>query len=134
MPSIDSQEIDAALDSVRTDLHQEAQRRDEFLARQLELEIQQGGQSILEFEPSLSAGQGTEEAVASAGKGGEFELDEVLRQTVPESPVSAATSASDSAGKWPTLTIQQPSARNWLPYFVLLFLALLAAACFWFWR
>ena len=40
MPSIDSKEIDDALDAVRVDLHQEAQQRDELLAQQFEQELQ----------------------------------------------------------------------------------------------
>ena len=55
MPSIDSKEIDDALDAVRVDLHQEAQQRDEMLAQQFEQELGQSGQSILEFEASISA-------------------------------------------------------------------------------
>ena len=134
MPSIDSQEIDAALDSVRMDLHQEVQQRDKLLARQFEQELQHEGHSILEFEAALSGGPRATGTAYGEGGNREFELDEVLPQIASESPASATETAAESMGTAaPSFAIKPAPSRSWLPILVLLLLALLAIAYFWFW-
>jgi CheY-like chemotaxis protein len=131
MPSIASDEIDAALDSVRMDLHQEVQQRDELLARQFEQELQQEGHSILEFEAAL-AGGATGAADGEVGNK-EFELDEVLPQIALESPASSTDVAAEPIKTAaPSFAIKPASSRNWLPILILLLLALLAGVYFWF--
>jgi CheY-like chemotaxis protein len=134
IPSIDSLEIDAALDSVRMDLHQEVQQRDELLARQFEQELRLEGHSILEFEAAVGTGPASSTASDGDAESKEFELDELLPQMAPESPVSGPESASKSVEtSTPNFAIKAASSRNWLPILVLLLLALLAGAYFWFW-
>jgi CheY-like chemotaxis protein len=134
IPSIESHEIDAALDSVRMDLHQEAQQRDELLARQFEQEIRLEGHSILEFEAAVGTGLASTKASDGDAGNREFELDELLPQIAPESPVSETDKAARSLETGaPNFAIKPASSRNWLPILVLLLLALLAGAYFWFW-
>jgi CheY-like chemotaxis protein len=134
MPSIDSQEVDAALDSVRMDLHQEAQQRDELLALQLEQELQQEGHSILEFEAAGAGGPGATGAADGESGNRELELDELLPPIALESPASSAETTAESIGTAaPSFAIKPDSSRNWLPVLILVLLALLAAAYFWFW-
>ena len=132
MPSIDSQEIDAALDSVRMDLHQEVQQRDELLARQFEQELRQEGQSILEFEAAISwrpaQGGGHERAETESLSWMKCfrrlpRNPRLLPQKQPHSQVGTAA---------PSFAIKPASARSWLPILVLVLLALLAVAYFWF--
>ena len=129
MPSIDSNEIDEALDAVRVDLHQEAQQRDEQLARQFEHELRQSGHSILEFEASIAS---TPQRSPAETGDGELELDEVLSHTGSEPPVgNADTSAQPIAA--PNFGIKPSSSRSWLPILILILLAVLAGVYFWFW-
>ena len=131
MPSIDSKEIDDALDAVRVDLHQEAQQRDEILARQFEQELEQSGQSILEFEASIS---GTPQMPQREVGDGELELDEVLPHIGSEpSVVAPGTTAGPTAMAEPNFAIKSSSSRSWLPVLILVFLAVLAGVYFWFW-
>ena len=131
MPSIASHEIDAALDSVRMDLQQEVQQRDELVARQFEQELQQEGHSILEFEAAL-AGGATGAADGEVGNK-EFELDEVLPQIALEPPASSTEVAAESIKTTaPSFAIKPASSRNWLPILILVLLALLAGVYFWF--
>lgn len=132
MPSIDSHDVDAALDSVRMDLHLEVQQRDELLARQFERELRSEGQSILEFEAALGSASAT--TVASQGEAGNnvFELDdEVLPHIAAESqaPETAAKSIETAV---PSFAIKPASSRSWLLFLILALLALLAGAYFWF--
>ena len=96
MPSIDSKEIDDALDAVRMDLHQEAQQRDELLARKFEQDLQQEGHSILEFEAALAGNLGATRAADGEGGNNELELDEVLPHIASESSASATETAAES--------------------------------------
>ena len=131
MPSIDSKEIDDALDAVRVDLHEEAQQRDEVLARQFEQELRQSGQSILEFEASIASTAQT--SLPQIGDG-ELELDEVLPHIGSEPPAASAdTSAQRSATAASNFGIKPPSSRSWLPVWILVLLAVLAGVYFWFW-
>jgi CheY-like chemotaxis protein len=132
MPSIESKEIDDALDSVRVDLHHEAQQRDEVMAKQFEQELRQSGQSILEFEASIaSAAQPTPRDVGN----GEFELDEVLPHLGPEAPATSEdTTARAIAVAAPNFAIKPSSSKSWFPIFILVLLAVLAGVYFWFWR
>jgi len=133
MPLIESQEIDAAMDSVRLDLHQEVQQRDELLARQFEQELQQEGHSILEFEAALAGGPGATGATDGEGGNREFELDEVFPHIASESPASATETAAESIKvAAPSFALKPASSRSWLPVLVLVLLALLAVAYFWF--
>jgi len=131
MPSIDSKEIDDALDSVRVDLHQEVQQRDELLAQQFEQELGQSGQSILEFEASIaSTSQMTPREVGN----GELELDEVHPHIGSESPgATAETIPQPIETAAPNFAIRPSSAKNWLPILILVLLAVLAGVAFWFW-
>ncbi len=131
MPSIDSKEIDDALDSVRVDLHQEAQQRDELLAQQFEQELGQSGQSILEFEASIaSTSQMTPREVGN----GELELDEVHPHIGSESPAAnAETIPQPIETAAPNFAIKPSSSKNWLPILILVLLAVLAGVYFWFW-
>lgn len=132
MPSIDSQEIDAALDSVRMDLHQEVQQRDELLARQFEQELRSEGHSILEFEAALGSGSATTGTEGEAGNK-EFELDEVLPHIASESQApETKTAAKSIETAVPSFAIKPASSRSWLPFLILALLALLAGAYFWF--
>jgi len=130
-PSMESKEIDAALDAVRVDLHHEAQQLDELLAQRFEQELQQKGQSILEFEASVVGNSTTTSAKQVESGHGEFELDEVLPQISVPHPADAASVAGESTGTPPTFAIKPTSSRNWFPVLVLILLALLAAAYFW---
>jgi len=133
MPSIDSEEIDAALDSVRLDLHQEVQQRDELIAQQFEQELQQQeGQSILEFEAALAANPGSPE-VDGKDENREFELDEVLPHVATQSSRSAPEVVPESIGPAAPNFAIEPAARTWLPILVLGLVALVAVVCFWFW-
>ncbi|MCI0422552.1 MAG: response regulator [Acidobacteria bacterium] len=131
MPSIDSKEIDAALDAVRIDLHQEVRQRDELLARQFEQELHQGGQSILEFEAASASG-----AEVTGPPGGQsqsdFELDEVLPQIAASTAATSTERATASTFGSPSFSIKPAASRNWLPILILILLALLAGAFFWF--
>ena len=135
MPSIDSKEIDDALDAVRVDLpvdlHQEAQQRDELLAQQFEQELGQSGQSILEFEASIaSTAQMTPREVES----GELELDEVHPHIGSEPPVATAeTIPHPIEMAAPNFAIKPSSSNSWLPILILILLAVLAGVYFWFW-
>ena len=131
MPSIDSQEIDAALDSVRMDLHQEVQQRDELLALQFEQELQKEGQSVLEFEAALADTPGATGVAEGEDGGKEFELDELLPHIAVESSASPTTTASRPVGAAPSFAIKPVSSRSWLPILVPVLLALLALAYFW---
>jgi hypothetical protein len=133
MPSIDSKEIDDALDAVRVDLHQEAQQRDDLLARQFEQELGQSGQSILEFEATIAnTGQMAPRDLQDGN--GELELDEVLPHIGSDSPVATAdTTAEPIATTTPNFMIKPPPSRSWLPILILVLLAVLAGAYFWFW-
>lgn len=131
MPSIDSKEIDDALDAVRVDLHEEAQQRDELLARQFEQELRQSGQSILEFEASIAS---TTQMSQSEVGDGELELDEVLPHTGSEPPAASVdTSAQPIAMAAPNFGIKPPSSRSRLPVLIFVLLAVLAGVYFWFW-
>jgi len=133
MPSIDGKEIDDALDAVRVDLHQEAQQRDAVLARQFEQELGQSGQSILEFEALIANPRQTAPREGQVGNG-ELELDEILPHLASESPVASAESTiSSTATTVPSFVIEPGSSRSWLPIVILVLLALLAGAYFWFW-
>ena len=133
MPSIDGQEIDAALDSVRMDLHREVQQRDELLAHQFEQELQQEGHSILEFEAALAGSPGATKAADGESENRELELDEVLPNLASEAPASATETGVESIeAAAPSFAIKSASSRNWLPVLVLVLLALLAVAYFWF--
>ena len=129
MPSIDSKEIDEALDAVRVDLHQEAQQRDEQLARQFEHELRQSGHSILEFEASIAS---TPQRSPAETGDGELELDEVLSHTGSEPPVANADSSAQPIAA-PNFGIKPSSSRSWLPILILILLAVLAGVYFWFW-
>ena len=131
MPSIDSKEIDDALDAVRVDLHEEAQQRDEVLARQFEQELRQSGQSILEFEASIASTAQT--SMPQVGDG-ELELDEVLPHIGSEPPAASAdTTAQRIATAAPNFGMKPSSSRSWLPVWILVLLAVLAGVYFWFW-
>jgi CheY-like chemotaxis protein len=131
MPSIDSKEIDDALDAVRVDLHQEAQQRDEILARQFEQELGQSGQSILEFEASISS---TPQMPPREAGDGELELDEVLPHLRSEpSVVTSDTTTQPTAMAEPNFAIKSSSSKSWLPVLILVLLAVLAGVYFWFW-
>ena len=131
MLSIDANEIDEALDAVRVDLHQEAQQRDELLAREFEQELGQSGQSILEFEASIAS---TAQMAPKEVESGEFELDEVLSQIGTESPVATGnTTVKPMAAAAPNFGIKPSSSRSWLPVLILVLLAVLAGVYFWFW-
>ena len=129
IPAMESKEIDAALDAVRIDLHREAQQRDELLAHRFEQELQERGQSILEFEASVVGNSTTTSARQVEGGHGEFELDEVMPQ-ISATPPGGAANTGESSGTPPTLAIKPTSSRNWFPALVLILLALLAAAYF----
>jgi len=130
MPSIDNREIDDALDSVRVDLHEEAQQRDEVLARQFEQELRQSGQSILEFEASIA---GAAQPISTDVGNGELELDEVLPHLGSEAPAATAdTNLQPIAIAAPNFAIK-PSSKSWLPGLILVLLAVLAGVYFWFW-
>jgi CheY-like chemotaxis protein len=127
MPSIESKEIDDALDAVRVDLHYEAQQRDEVMAKQFEQELQQSGQSILEFEASIASAQ-------PGSTDGEFELDEVLPHLGSEAPATSEnTTARPIAVAAPNFAIKPSSSKSWLPILILVLLAVLAGLYFWFW-
>jgi DNA-binding response OmpR family regulator len=131
MLSIDANEIDEALDAVRVDLHQEAQQRDELLAREFEQELGQSGQSILEFEASIAS---TAQMAPKEVENGEFELDEVLSQIGTEPPgTTGDTTAQPVAAAAPNFGIKPSSSRGWLPVLILVLLAVLAGVYFWFW-
>jgi len=131
MLSIDANEIDEALDAVRVDLHQEAQQRDELLAREFEQELGQSGQSILEFEASIAS---TAQMAPKEVENGEFELDEVLSQIGTEPPVATGDAAAQPiAAAAPNFGIKPSSSRGWLPVLILVLLAVLAGVYFWFW-
>ena len=129
MPSIDSKEIDEALDAVRVDLHHEAQERDAVLARQFEQELQQSGQSILEFESSIAST--TQVSPAETGDG-ELELDEVPSHIGAGSPVADADTRQQPIAT-PNFGIKPSSSRSWLPILILVLLAAVAGVYFWFW-
>ena len=131
MPSIDSKEIDDALDAVRVDLpvdlHQEAQQRDEMLAHQFEQELGLSGQSILEFEASIAnPAQMTPPEVGN----GELELDDVQPHIGVKPPVAAAEAIQTAA---PNFAVKPSSSKSWLPILILVLLAVLAGVYFWFW-
>lgn len=127
MPSIDNSEIDAAMDSVRVDLHQEARHRDELLAREVEQELLNDGHGVLEFEGPAQKHSPHTDQRSSEHLTQEFELDEVLPELEPL-PDSAPLSAD--AEKTPSFsTPAQP--RNWVPFVVLIVVALLASLVFW---
>jgi DNA-binding response OmpR family regulator len=128
MPSVDGREIDAALDSVRLDLLQEAEQRDALLARQFEQQLQQEGHTILEFEATLAGGPGAPAAAAREGGDQEFEL-EVFPHIPAEAPVSADEIAANSAA--PNFLIKTTPSGNWLAVLIPVLLALLAVAYFW---
>jgi CheY-like chemotaxis protein len=130
MPSIDSKEIDDALDAVRVDLHQEAQQRDEILARQFEQELGQSGQSILEFEASIAS---TPQMPPREVGDGELELDEVLQHLPERTVATAETAAQPTAMAESNFAIKSSSARSWLPVLILILLIVLAGVYFWFW-
>jgi hypothetical protein len=131
MPSIDSKEIDDALDAVRVDLHQEAQQRDEMLAQQFEQELGQSGQSILEFEASIA---NTPQMAPREAGNGELELDEVHPHIGSEPPVAIVdTTAQRIATAAPDFAIKPSSPRSRLPVLILILLAVLAGVYFWFW-
>ncbi|HET6961258.1 MAG TPA: response regulator [Terriglobia bacterium] len=125
IPSIDSREIDDALDAVRVDLHvdphQEARQRDEMLARQFEQELGQSGQSILEFEASIAS---TAQMTPGEVGNGELELDDVTGVTPP---VATAETAA------PSFATKPSSSKSWLPILILILLAVMAGVYFWFW-
>ena len=125
IPSIDSREIDDALDAVRVDLHvdphREARQRDEMLARQFEQELGQSGQSILEFEALIAS---TAQMTPLEVGNGELELDDVTG--VPP-PVATAETAA------PSFATKPSSSKSWLPILILILLAVLAGVYFWFW-
>jgi hypothetical protein len=113
------------------DLYQETQKRDELLAQQFEQELHQSGQSILEFEATMT---GSRQAASPGGQvgNGEFELDEVLPHIASETQAdSTETTAPSTATAAPNFAIKSTASRNWLPILILLLLALLAGAYFW---
>jgi CheY-like chemotaxis protein len=132
MPSIDSKEIDDALDAVRVDLHQEVQQRDEMLAQQFEQELGQSGQSILEFEASIAS---TAQMAPREVENGELELDEVHPRidSEPERPVAIADTTARRIETAPDFAIKPSSPRSRLPILILILLAVLAGVYFWFW-
>jgi len=129
IPSIDSREIDDALDAVRVDLHvdphQEARQRDEMLARQFEQELGQSGQSILEFEASIAS---TAQMTPGEVGNGELELDDVQPHTGVKPPVATAETAA------PSFATKPSSSKSWLPILILILLAVVAGMYFWFWN
>jgi CheY-like chemotaxis protein len=132
MPSIESKEIDDALDAVRVDLYQETQKRDELLAQQFEQELHESGQSILEFEAAITSTQQAPSPGEQVGNR-ELELDEVLPHFASEAQADfAEATAQSTAAAAPNFAIKPASSRNWLPILIMLLLALLAGAYFWF--
>ena len=134
MPSIDSKEIDDALDAVRVDLHvdvdEEAQQRDEMFAQQFEEELGQSGQSILEFEASIAS---TAQLAPREVESDELELDEVHPYIGSEPPVATAeTTAQPIETPTPNFAIKPSSSKSWLPILILVLLAILAGVYFWF--
>jgi hypothetical protein len=97
------------------------------MAKQFEQELQQSGQSILEFEASIASAQ-------PGSTDGEFELDEVLPHLGSEAPATSEdTTARPSAVAAPNFAIKPSSSKSWLPILILVLLAVLAGLYFWFW-
>src|SRR4030095_13662010 len=94
-PSPDSSEIDAALDSVRLDLDQAAQQRDDLLSRDAEQELVLDRQTVLEFEGvGMPSSQST--GIKRSELASDFELDEVLPELAAPEERSAADVSSEA--------------------------------------
>jgi DNA-binding response OmpR family regulator len=129
-PSPDSSEIDAALDSVRLDLDQAAQQRDDLLSRDAEQELVLDRQTVLEFEGvGMPSSQST--GIKRSELASDFELDEVLPELAAPEERSAADVSSEASAAAPKFTVRATESRNWLPFALLAAAVLIVALIFW---
>jgi hypothetical protein len=145
LSSMDSKEIDAAVDAFRIDLEDEVRQRDDRLAQQFEKEFLEKGQTILEFEASLAGHiSAADSGIAPDSKVAKdddqvFELDEFDMDATHASEAGPLEFSVESAERpeqtpvnpsFPEFSVKPIQSRNWLPV-IILAICLLAALFFW---
>jgi CheY-like chemotaxis protein len=130
------QELDAAVDEVRTDLDSAPRPRDQRLVEEIEVDLFKEGPNILEFESPTEARTGQMTVMN----------DETMAEIIePDAPVGdGATSGpaeqtqpvptgqpESDAGAAPQFTLGSQEPRNWLPFLAIILLGLLIVLVLW---
>lgn len=130
------QELDAAVDAVRTDLDSAPRLRDQRLVEEIEADLFKGGSNILEFESPTETRTGQMSVMNDETMAEIIELDppvgdgatsEPAEQT---QPVPTGQPESD-AGAAPQFTLGSQEPRNWLPFLAIILLGLLIVLVLW---
>ena len=129
--SIDTSEIDAAVDAFRIDLDDEVRARDARWADESRAQASTiEGQNVLEFEAIQS-----DASALGQSNSGDFELDGIELGAAPgegSACLSPGNETSDSTFT-PSFSVKSTESRTWLPLAVLAVLLILAVAClYWF--
>ncbi len=119
--SINSAEIEAALDAVRIDLDPLTNKSEPVQAERVDENPSDGTSTLLEFETAQQ--RSTNEPAAAAV--GEFELDEVLPEVMASSEPTLGDKSA-SVQSVPDFGLQPTDSRRWLPLAILVILLLIA--------
>jgi len=131
------QELEAAVDAVRTDLDSAPRQRDQWLAEEIEADLFKEGPNILELEsltevPSAKAKVVNDEAIAEiieidspasviANEPGGEQQPQFVSKDRPEWDVVAT----------PQFTLGSQQPRNWLPFLAIILFGLLVVLVLW---
>jgi DNA-binding response OmpR family regulator len=128
------QELEAAVDAVRTDLDSAPRLRDQRLVEEIEADLFKDGPNILEFESEIQPVQTrvmNDEAMkeiieldAPTGAGATCEPAEQTQPFTPAQPES-------DTGVAPQFTLGSQQPRNWLPFVAIFLVGLLIALVLW---
>jgi len=121
-----AQELEAAVDAVRTDLDSASRLRDQKIAEEIETQLFQEGQNILEFDLAKEVG-------ADKGQyGNDEKVIDVIDLEDPAIPSKAAPPSQPSDGEpAPQFSLAPQQSKSWLPLIAAILVGVLILLYLW---
>ena len=131
------QELEAAVDAVRTDLDSASRLRDQRVVEEIEADLFKAEPNILEFESATEVETGKIRVASDEAMTDIIELDapasidRIDQRAAEETQPVAPASADPSAEVVPQFTLGSPQPRNWLPFLAIILAGLLVILVLW---
>jgi two-component system, OmpR family, alkaline phosphatase synthesis response regulator PhoP len=125
------QELEAAVDAVRTDLDAASRLRDQRLVEEIEVDLFKAEPNILEFESATEAEITSDEAMTEIIELDAPADDNKICQPAAEQTQPVPAAADLNTGASPQFTLSPPQPRNWLPFLAIILIGLLVVLVLW---